>query len=111
MNARRTLLCIGFAILGFSFAAAARADDWQPEKGFISLYNGKDLAGWCYDENDKFDAKTEASDGRYTAKGDTIVVNAARSRQRPTVAADVDHAEISRRLCAEAGIPRRGERR
>ncbi len=51
------------------------ADDWQPEQGFISLYNGKDLTGWCYDENDKFDGKAEASDGRYTAKGETIVVN------------------------------------
>jgi uncharacterized protein (TIGR03067 family) len=51
------------------------ADDWKPENGFITLYNGKDLTGWCYDENDKFDGKTEASDGRYSAKGDTIVVN------------------------------------
>ncbi len=54
----------------FSFAA-----DWAPEAGFESLYNGRDLTGWSYTPEDKFDGKTEASDGRYTAKGECIVVN------------------------------------
>src|SRR5688500_16292306 len=53
----------------------AGAEDWKPEEGFVSLYNGKDLTGWQYGEQDKFDGKTEASDGRYTAKGETLVVN------------------------------------
>jgi hypothetical protein len=51
--------------------AAERKDS----EGFISLYNGKDLTGWRYSEGDAFDAKAEASDGRYTARGETIVVN------------------------------------
>ena len=56
-------------------AHVARADDWKPDAGFISLYNGKDLTGWGYSATEKFDGKAEASDGRYTAKGESIVVN------------------------------------
>ena len=52
-----------------------RAEDWKPEAGFTSLYNGKDLTGWGYSATEKFDGKTEASDGRYSAKGETLVVN------------------------------------
>jgi hypothetical protein len=60
--------------------AAARADDWKPEPGFISLYNGKDLTGWGYRDKEQkvleiFDGKAEASDGRYTAKGESLTVN------------------------------------
>jgi len=52
-----------------------RAEEWKPEAGFTSLYNGKDLTGWGYSATEKFDGKTEASDGRYSAKGETLVVN------------------------------------
>lgn len=63
-----------------STVAATRADDWKPEPGFISLYNGKDLTGWGYRDKEQkvletFDAKPEASDGRYTAKGEALTVN------------------------------------
>ena len=51
------------------------AEDFQPEPGFVSLINGKDLTGWRYKPDEKFDGKTEASDGRYTAKDGMIVVN------------------------------------
>lgn len=52
-----------------------RAADWKAEPGFSSLYNGKDLTGWGYSATEKFDGKTEASDGRYSAKGEILVVN------------------------------------
>ena len=39
------------------------AEDWQPEPGFISLFNGKDLTGWC------FRAKTKKED---TKSGEII---------------------------------------
>ncbi len=57
-----------------------RAEDWKPEPGFISLYNGKDLTGWGYRDKElkvleTFDAKTEASDSRYTTKGEVLTVN------------------------------------
>jgi len=52
---------------------AAQDDGWTP------LFNGKDLSGWGYLKAGKveepFDGKTEASDGRYTAKDNMIVVN------------------------------------
>lgn len=54
---------------------AVRAEDAKAEEGFVQLYNGKDLTGWQYKADDKFDGKTEASDGRYSAKGESIVVN------------------------------------
>ena len=41
----------------------------------VELYNGKDLTGWGYKTGEKFDGKTESDDHRYTAKGETIVVN------------------------------------
>jgi hypothetical protein len=49
------------------------------EEGWTPLFNGKDLSGWGYQKDGKveepFDGKTEASDGRYTAKDGMIVVN------------------------------------
>lgn len=51
------------------------AEDFKPEPGFTSLINGKDLTGWRYQPDEKFDGKTEASDGRYTARDGMIVVN------------------------------------
>lgn len=66
---------------------SARADDWSPEPGFVSLFNGKDLTGWCFREKtdrksptvgpvaEKLDSKTEAGDvGRYIVKDGAIAV-------------------------------------
>ena len=63
------------------------ADDWQPEPGFKSLFNGRDLSGWCFREKtkkdhpgpgsilEKHDGKTEATDaGRYLVKDGVIAV-------------------------------------
>lgn len=61
--------------LGLLTAATLRADDFKPEPGFVSLFNGKDLTGWGYSAAENFDGKTEASDGRYTAKDGILVVN------------------------------------
>jgi hypothetical protein len=79
MDRRITFLAALLLVITF---VPSRADDWKPDPGFKSLYNGKDLSGWGYREANKFDemadsfdGKTEASDGRYSAKGETIVVN------------------------------------
>jgi hypothetical protein len=74
------LLPLLFTSLLLTTAGMTRADDWKPEPGYISLYNGKDLTGWGYRDKEQkvlesFDGKAEASDGRYTAKGDILVVN------------------------------------
>src|SRR4030095_15383842 len=63
------------AILLGLFVVSIRADDFKPEPGFISLFNGKDLTGWGYSATENFDGKTEASDGRYTAKDGMLVVH------------------------------------
>ena len=74
-----TLIFTAVLLLQF-VACGSDSDNWQPDPGFISLYNGKDLSGWGYRDKEQkvlesFDGKTEASDGRYSAKGECIVVN------------------------------------
>jgi lysophospholipase L1-like esterase len=62
------------ATLGFLETAP---DDFKPEPGFVSLFNGKDLTGWGYigkDGKESFDGKTASSDGRYIAKNGRLVV-------------------------------------
>lgn len=67
--------------------SSSQAEDWQPEAGFTSLFNGKDLTGWCFREKtkkddanpgkilEKHDGKTEAADaGRYIVKDGAIAV-------------------------------------
>ncbi len=71
-------------------------DEFQPEAGFTSLFNGKDLTGWGFrptpprrqnrkprpgapvfveiKEAESFDGKTQSSDGRYEAINGRLVV-------------------------------------
>lgn len=66
----------------------ARADDWRPDPGFRSLFNGKDLTGWCFrarggEVAEKFDGKAESSDaGRYSARDGILSVNFPKGRER-----------------------------
>ncbi len=66
----------------------AQADDWEPEPGFRSLFNGRDLTGWCFRTKaggvtDKFDGKTESGDaGRYSARDGILTVNFPKGRER-----------------------------
>jgi hypothetical protein len=64
-----------FLSLLATFSISASAEEFALEPGFVSLYNGKDLTGWGYSAAENFDGKTEASDGRYTAKGESLTVN------------------------------------
>jgi lysophospholipase L1-like esterase len=48
-------------------------DDFMPEPGFVSLFNGRDLTGWGYRTNN-FDGKTMSSEGRYVAKNGRLIV-------------------------------------
>lgn len=74
-------------LLALGMTASLHAEDWKPEEGFISLFNGKDLTGWCFREKTKkddpnpgaivakHDGKTEAADaGRYIVKDGVIAV-------------------------------------
>ena len=84
-----------FPFLGFLLASTLHADDWQPDPQFRSLFNGKDLTGWCFRAKadrkstrvgavvEKFDGKTQSSDaGRYSAKDGILTVNFPKGRAR-----------------------------
>jgi hypothetical protein len=82
MRTRLTLLAL------LSFPLVAQADDWQPEPGFRSLFNGRDLTGWCFrgkagDVTERFDGKTGSSDaGRYSARDGILTINFPKGRER-----------------------------
>ena len=83
-----------FTFVALALGGTLRADDWQPDPQFRSLFNGKDLTGWCFraklDQKsprvpavlEKFDGKIESSDsGRYSAKDGILTVNFPKGRQ------------------------------
>ena len=55
-------------------------DNFQPETGFVSLFNGHDLTGWGFRDEKTlqsqatFDGKMTSADGRYVAKHGRIIV-------------------------------------
>lgn len=53
------------------------ADDFKPEAGYTSLFNGKDLSGWTYrpTPKDSLEGKTETPDKRIQVIDGIIVVN------------------------------------
>jgi hypothetical protein len=85
-----------FSVLALLMTATAVcADDWQPEPGFRSLFNGHDLTGWCFrtkvdrtspkagEVTERFDGKTQSSDaGRYSAKDGILTVNFPKGQER-----------------------------
>jgi hypothetical protein len=58
------------ATLGF---VETEMDNFKPEEGFVSLFNGKDLTGWGFKTNN-FDGKTSSPEGRYVAKNGRLIV-------------------------------------
>jgi hypothetical protein len=90
----RTQLSVA-ALLSLSLATFVHADDWQPEPGFKSLFNGRDLSGWCFRAKvdrksptvgavtETFDGKTASSDvGRYSARDGILTVNFPKGQER-----------------------------
>jgi hypothetical protein len=68
------LFSIVAVVLGLITITVAHADDFKPEPGYVSLFNGKDLTGWGYKTNN-FDGKTVSDDGRYSVRDGILVVN------------------------------------
>jgi lysophospholipase L1-like esterase len=58
------------ATLGF---IETEPDDFKPEAGFVSLFNGRDLTGWGFKTNN-FDGRPMSNDGRYVAKNGRLIV-------------------------------------
>ncbi len=63
----------------FLFVTAAlvslHAAEFKLEPGFVSLFNGRDLTGWGYSADEKFDGKVASSDGRFSASDGLFVVH------------------------------------
>lgn len=72
---------IPLALLTAAFVAGAipsrAADDFKPEEGFVSLFNGKDLTGWVYKPKakDSLEGKTETPDKRIEVKDGAIIMH------------------------------------
>ena len=69
-------------LLTLTALALAQAEDFKPEPGYVSLFNGYDLTGWGYLTN-QFDGKMTSSDGRYTVTNGCLVVNPYRAEAGP----------------------------
>jgi lysophospholipase L1-like esterase len=52
-------------------------DDFTPEPGFVSLFNGRDFSGWGYADA-PLNGKTATEDNRFIVKNGRIVVTVAR---------------------------------
>ncbi|HZZ80362.1 MAG TPA: DUF1080 domain-containing protein [Gemmataceae bacterium] len=89
------LRSLPFIAVGFFLAGSLYAGDWQADPGFRSLFNGKDLTGWCFRAKasakstktpeivEKFDGMTKSSDaGRYSAKDGILTVNFPKGKER-----------------------------
>ncbi|RYD32040.1 MAG: DUF1080 domain-containing protein [Verrucomicrobiaceae bacterium] len=49
-------------------------DPFQPEPGFTSLFNGRDLTGWTFKDGAPFDGQARSSDQRYFARNGKLIV-------------------------------------
>lgn len=63
-------------------------DDFAPEEGFVSLFNGKDFTGWGFrdpqtmEPKGDFNGRPTSSDGRYIAKHGRVIVSTPPERRR-----------------------------
>lgn len=62
------------AILIVAALTLNAAEEFKPEAGYVSLFNGRDLTGWGYQTNN-FDGKTASDDGRFSAGAGILTVN------------------------------------
>jgi hypothetical protein len=74
---------VRFIALFFMTAVVSllRADDFKPEPGYVSLFNGKDLTGWGYRTNlyegkaANLEGKPISDDGRYSGTNGVLAVH------------------------------------
>jgi lysophospholipase L1-like esterase len=56
-------------------------DDFVPEAGFDSLFNGHDLTGWKYSDGPENTGKTDSDDGRYAVRNGRLIVTVAHQQR------------------------------
>lgn len=61
--------------------APAWPDNFVPEDGFVSLFNGRDLTGWKYSDGPENIGKTDSDDGRYSVRNGRLIVTVARQQR------------------------------
>lgn len=68
---------LGAAVLACVFLATGTdaGDDFKPEPGFVSLFNGKDLTGWKAQKGAALDGKKETTDTRFKVEPGMIVID------------------------------------
>src|SRR5258708_16346025 len=71
---RLPLFCLASLLIAATTQAVIAADDFKPEEGYVSLFNGHDLTGWGYQTN-QFDGKTASDDGRFSAADGILTVH------------------------------------
>src|SRR5258708_29641752 len=76
---RLPLFCLASLLIAATTQAVIAADEFKPEEGYVSLFNGHDLTGWGYWTNN-FDGKTVSVDGRFSASVSILVVHPRASR-------------------------------
>lgn len=78
--ASRSALFAALVVL-CSMLTPAKAADFEPEPGYVSLFNGKDLTGWGYRTNlyegkaANLEGKTISDDGRYSGTNGVLAVH------------------------------------
>jgi hypothetical protein len=76
MNAPR-LTAAALAVLAAAALTGRAADDFKPEEGYTSLFNGKDLTGWRYGKK-PLEGQTTTPDKRFEVKDGIIIANVGR---------------------------------
>jgi hypothetical protein len=67
---------LGLVVLGTVGLPLRADDDFKPEPGYTSLFNGKDLTGWRYaGSKEVLEGKTETGDKRFEVVNGVIVAN------------------------------------
>jgi hypothetical protein len=61
--------------------APAWPDNFVPEDGFVSLFNGRDLTGWKYSDGPENIGKTDSDDGRYSVRNGRLIVTVAHQQR------------------------------
>ena len=78
------------AVLNQALPRLAAGDDFKPEPGFTSLFNGKDLTGWKTKKGgDSLDGKAEAYGNRFKVAQGKIVID-------PLISHRLDLAQINK---------------
>lgn len=70
-------------VLESSGLIPAWPDDFQPEPGFTSLFNGRDLTGWTTPDGESLDGGLRTADGRFAAANGRLLAVMSRVERTP----------------------------